>query len=104
MILTALHELAEREGLVAKPHFEERPVSYLLVVNEGGRLLTFHAVAESAAGIQRAARHYVLVPRPLPGARTTSTKKDPRFLVDNASFVLGIDAPGDKEKKNSNQK
>jgi CRISPR-associated protein Csd1 len=50
-------------------------------------------------GGKKAARKYFLVPRPLPGSRRSGTKIDPAFLVDNASFVLGINAPGDKVKK-----
>jgi CRISPR-associated protein Csd1 len=98
MILTALNDLASREGLVANPHFEEKPVSYVLVVNEAGRLLGVQPLSEPTEG-KRAVKKYLLVPRPLPGSRRSGIRIDPNFLVDNASFVLGINAPGDKEKK-----
>ena len=99
MILTALKVLAEREELVMNPHFEEKAVGYVLIVNEAGRLLGVQPLSEPALGGKRAVRKYFLVPRALPGARRSGTRIDPSFLVDNASFVLGINAPGDKEKK-----
>src|SRR5581483_1879635 len=39
MILAALKELAEREGLVANPHLEEKAVAYFILVGQGGKYL-----------------------------------------------------------------
>jgi CRISPR-associated protein Csd1 len=104
MILTALNELAEREQLLASPHFEEKAVSYVLVINEAGRLLGIQGLSEPAEGEKKPPKKYFLVPRPLPGARRSGTKIDPAFLVDNPSFVLGVNAPGDREKKSYDAK
>jgi CRISPR-associated protein Csd1 len=98
MILTALNELAEREGLVANPHYEEKAIGYVLIVNAAGRLVDVQSLSESAEG-KKATKKYFLVPRPLPGARRSGTRIDPNFLVDNASFVLGMNAPGDETKR-----
>ncbi len=99
MILTALKELAEREGLVANPHYEEKAVAYVFVLNNDGRLLGIQPLSDTPQGAKKVVKRYCLVPRPLPGARRSGTKIDPNFLVDNASFAIGINAPGDKEKK-----
>ncbi len=98
MILTALKELAEREGLVSNPAFEEKPIHFLLEVSKDGKCLGLRPINQSES--KKGAKVFFPVPRPLPGTRRTGTTIDPCFLVDNASFVLGINAPGDVDKKN----
>lgn len=96
MILKALVELAEREGLVQSPDFEIKRVNYVLTIGEGGRFLKLRSLGNSdrpGGGIPQQ------IPRPLPGARRSGTTIDPGFLVDNASFVLGMNSPGDADKK-----
>jgi hypothetical protein len=50
MILTALKELAEREGLVTNPAFEPKAVNYLIVVDSSGRYINRLNTAESPPG------------------------------------------------------
>jgi CRISPR-associated protein Csd1 len=97
MILTALKELAEREGLVSHPAFEERAISYLLEVTKEGKCIGLRPLGQTGAA--RSGKIFFPVPRPLPGSRRSGTTIDPGFLVENASFLLGINAPGDTEKK-----
>lgn len=96
MILTALKELAEREGLVTSPDLEIKTVHFRVTVGPEGKLLGFSELGSSegkkVAGVKAA------VPRPLPGTRRTVVS-DPYFLVENASFVFGINAPADYEKR-----
>jgi hypothetical protein len=102
MILTALKELAEREGLVTNPDFEPKPVSYVIVVDSSGRYIKRLDALESApGGRKKPTPKQRPVPRPFPGARRSGTEIDPGFLVDNASFVLGINAPDERSKKHS---
>jgi CRISPR-associated protein Csd1 len=102
MILTALKDLAEREGLVTNPAFEPKPVSYLIVVDSSGRYINRLDTAESApGGKKKPVPKRFPVPRPFPGARRSGTEIDPGFLVDNASFVLGINTPDERSKKHS---
>jgi CRISPR-associated protein Csd1 len=101
MILTALKELADQEGLIASPHFEEKAVAYLLHIDPSGRCIgPPQPVSQPPEGKKKTAKRYFLVPRPFPGARRSGTQIDPGFLVGNASFVLGINATGDKDRKN----
>lgn len=101
MILTALADLARHEGLVSSPDYEIKTVHYLISIAGDGQFLGMAALGEQAGrritGIKQA------VPRPLPGTRRTSVS-DPYFLVDNASFVLGVNAPADFEKRRAENK
>jgi hypothetical protein len=53
MILTALKELAEREGLVANPHFEEKAVSHTIVLDGEGKCLGISPTSEPAGGARK---------------------------------------------------
>ena len=102
MILTALKELAEREGLVTNPAFELKPVSYLIVVDSSGCYTNLLDTLQSTQeGRRKLTPKRFTVPRPSPGARRSGTEVDPSFLVDNASFVLGINTADERSKKHS---
>ena len=64
MILTALKVLAEREELVMNPHFEEKAVGYVLIVNEAGRLLGVQPLSEPALGGREPSGNISLSPGP----------------------------------------
>lgn len=102
MILTALKELAEREGLIANPHLEEKRIDYFLTIGPAGKYLGLRRVGHGED--KKRSKVMFQVPRPLPGSRRSGTTIDPLFLVDNASFVLGINAPGDFEKRRQENK
>ncbi len=99
MILTALNDLAHAEELVVNPHYEEKKVEFLIVVDAAGQCLGLQERMQELPGKKKPLIPAMLVPRPFPGARRSGTKIDPGFLVDNASFVLGLNAPGDAAKK-----
>ena len=91
MILQALLELATREGLTDDPDFEQRGISWIVVLSEEGRFLGFSdARQEVAAGprgrTRRVAKQFS-VPR-FPTGRS-GTKAPAAFLVDNSKYVFG---------------
>ena len=92
MILSALKELADREGLIVSPALEFKPLTYMIILDESGHCLniedTFVEVPVSKGKPKRKPKT-LAVPRPFPGARRAGKTIDPGFLVDNASFVLG---------------
>jgi len=92
MILTALKELSDREGLIISPALEFKPLAYMIEIDQSGHCLnirdTFVEVPVSKGKPKRKPRT-LAVPRPFPGARRSGTIIDSGFLVDNASFVLG---------------
>jgi len=87
MILTALKELAEREGLVKNPDFEPREVAYVVTIGPGGVLhgppVRTEGLPTKAKGKRRA--QIFDVPK-----RSERTVQDlPEFLVDKAEYVFG---------------
>lgn len=93
MILSALKELADREGLIISPAFEFKPLAYLIILDESGRCLKIRdTFVEDSGGKGKPKRKVktLPVPRPFPGARRAGKTIDPGFLADNISFVLGV--------------
>ncbi len=95
MILQALYELAEREGLGGD--FRDEPVHFLAHIDVDGKLL---AVVPTVGEDDRPRKMLV----PLRSQRS-GTNPPPYFLVDNALYVLGIagvDAKTGTAKKTDN--
>lgn len=91
MILKALKDLADREGLLVNPNYEPKPVAYLIVIDENGRCLKIRdTFTVDGTGKGKPKAKSFMVPRPFPGARRSGVDIDPGFLVDNASFILGL--------------
>lgn len=101
MILQSLTRLAEREGLVDNPHYEAKEVHWAIELDHNGRFLgltTLLTIPERTGRLRPRPRGpSILVPRPLPGSARTGTAPDPGFLVDNASFVLGLDLTNEQK-------
>lgn len=104
MILQALHQLAEREDLVADLDYEPKPVGYLVRVADGGKLLGLQSTysvpseEESDDAKKRKPRPQAktfLVPREK--ARTSGDRA--LFLVDKAEYAFGIDPDGKRGAK-----
>lgn len=81
MMLTALYELAKREGLVDNPDFEKRKVDLFLHIDADGKFL-----ALEAAGDRMGQGQVISAPRLPKRAKNIA----PGFLCDNAKYVLGI--------------
>jgi CRISPR-associated protein Csd1 len=103
MILEALYQLAQDEGLVDDPDFEVRPVAWIVEVGRDGALLgirgTHSEVVTHGSGKTR------LVPKSfrIPSRRTgkSGTKAPPDFMVENAKYVFGLgtmDKPVSREE------
>ena len=97
MILQALYELADDEGLVQDPDFEWKPVSYIVQLDEQGKFLGFvdtHYTPpqEGKKKPKPVAKSY-LVPRC--GGRTIKDRAF--FFYDKAEYVFGIDPDGKRE-------
>lgn len=94
MILTALKELAEREGLVKNPDFEPREVAYLVTVGPGGSL---HGPPVRTEGLLTRGKSK---PRPqvfdVPKRSERTSQDMAEFLVDKAEYVFGW---GDTERR-----
>jgi CRISPR-associated protein Csd1 len=100
MILQALYELAQREGLVDDPDFEPKPVAWLVHVGPDGAFLGFEDTRTIPPDQQgrkkpkRFAKRY-LVPREKP-----VTRGDRAFLLYNkAEYAFGIDPDGKRDAR-----
>lgn len=87
MILKALYDLAIREELVPDPDFENKPVSWVIRVGDGGRFLGIEKMVNDA-------------PKSIPKRLTSRSGKHPpaEFFVDNPLYVLGKSIPANKHE------
>jgi CRISPR-associated protein Csd1 len=97
VILRALVDLAEREGLLTAPALEPLEVDYLVHLGSGGKYLKMSA----PRGEQRIDKRGKPVGSPRPLRRQvprrsdrTGTAPPAEFLVDTSEFVFGIDPKG----------
>lgn len=93
MILQALHRLAEMEGLVDEPDFENKPVAWLIRIAAGGKLIKIdgtHYEPPMPEGTKKKPKSVTRVMR-IPRQSGRSGKKAPAaFFVDNAKYVFGL--------------
>src|SRR5437870_5257468 len=98
MILTALKELAEREGLVANPDFDLCAVRWLLTISTEGKLLG--GVQDTLQTQERKGR---AKPRAkvfeVPKRSKRTTQNCPEFLVDKGEYVFGWGANEKRARK-----
>jgi CRISPR-associated protein Csd1 len=81
MMLRALYELAQREGLLADPDFEQRAVHYLIVVGPKGEFRSLIPRLD-----ERGRPAAFLAPR----TAHHTNRVEAGFLLDNAKYVLGL--------------
>ncbi len=87
MILTALKELAEAEGLLADPDYEPKSVSRVVELASDGRLLGVMDIrVPDAKGKARPAT--LSVPKTF---KRAGIAPPPYFLYENAKFAFGVD-------------
>jgi len=92
MILQALYQLAQREGLMEDPDFEPKPVAWLVRVSQEGKLLgirgTHYTVpAEGKRKPRQVAKTFSIPRRP---TGKSGTKAPSGFLVENAKYAFGL--------------
>lgn len=97
MILQALYQLAEDEGLMEDPDFEWKPVSYIINLDENGNFLGFtsthYTPAQEGKGKPKPVAKRMVVPRS--GSRTSGARA--LFFCDKAEYVFGLDPAGKRE-------
>ncbi|MDI7260516.1 MAG: type I-C CRISPR-associated protein Cas8c/Csd1 [Thermodesulfobacteriota bacterium] len=87
MILRALKDLADREGLLKNPDYEPVSVGYLVKVGKEGRFLGFISNKETVQGKKGKKLN---VKKFLVPVRSSRTSQDwPEFLVDKGEYVFG---------------
>jgi CRISPR-associated protein Csd1 len=91
MILQALKQLADREGLVEDPDYEYKPIAWLVRLDSQGRLVGFEGThqLQTAQGRRKARAEPKRFSVPRQPTGRTGTKAPPCFLVDNAKYVFG---------------
>jgi len=92
MILQALYDLAQKEGLMEDPDFELKPVSWLVRLSDKGELLGIVGthVTESGKGNKPAKETAKAFPIPRQPTGRSGTKAPASFFVDNAKYVFGL--------------
>ncbi len=91
MILTALRDLAEAEGLIRERDFEFRDVSWIIELGRDGSVAGVTDVrVPDARGVPRAQPK--LVPK---SGQRSGKNPTPWFLCDNSGFVLGLELTKD---------
>lgn len=103
MILKALYDLAMREELVPDPDFEIKPVSWVIRVGDGGKLLVGIEPLKQAEKLPVGSKKKPKMfgtPKKVPKQQPSRSGKDPlpEFLVDNPLYVLGKSIPAEKYK------
>ena len=98
MILQALYDLAQREGLMEDPDFEPKPVAWLVRLSDKGELLGIVGTHVMGPGPGKGPAKEVAKPFMIPRQPTgkSGTKAPASFFVDNAKYVFGLTT---KDKK-----
>lgn len=91
MILQALYELAQREGLVDDPDYEWKPVRWLIAVNASGEMAGPIRCTDGEDGNP----HKFAVPR----QPKRTNKVTPYFFCDNVQYVFGAVPPDKPDAK-----
>ena len=105
MILQALFQLAQDEGLMSDPDFEPKPVAWLIRVSKNGKLLgidgTHHIPPE-----EEEKRNPRSLPKifPVPRGEVRTINDSAFFLYDKAEYALGMDPEQDKKKRRPQEK
>jgi CRISPR-associated protein Csd1 len=99
MILHALYELAQQEGLVSDPDYEFKPVAWLVRVDKGGTLLSIESThyLPEGRGRQKPRPTAKAFPVPRQPGRTSGDRAF--FLCDKAEYVFGLDPQSDRDKR-----
>ena len=99
MILKALYDLAINTNLIPDPDFEIKPVSWIIRVGDGGRLLGIEPSKQPEKLPEGSKKKPKLFGIPLfvpfQGSRTSGDRAF--FLVDKSEYTLGLDPAGERE-------
>lgn len=90
MMLRALYDMAQRQGLLENPDYEKKKVDLYLRIDEQGTLLSIEATGDAVGRGQ-------LIDVPRMPIRTQAIKSG--LLFDNAKYVLGTGKAEDKVER-----
>lgn len=93
MILASLKSIAMREGLVANPDYEPRPVSWIIQLDKKGLYLGLISTLSEQGPKKKLAPKIMNIPRR--SGRTSGAIPD--FLVDKSEYVLGMEPDGKRK-------
>ncbi len=97
MMLRALAELAESEGLLADTSYEPKPLDFFVHLGAGGKFIDFVAAPREAPGKDAKGRPRG-VPKPplrwIPRRSDRTSGDLAEFLVDKSEYVFGLDPKG----------
>jgi CRISPR-associated protein Cas8c/Csd1 subtype I-C len=99
MILKALYDLAIREELVPDPDFEIKPVSWVIRVGDGGKLLGIEPLkqAEKLPVGSTKKPQMLGLPMFVPYQGSVTSGDRAFFLVGKSEYTLGLDPKGKRE-------
>ncbi len=89
MMLRELKRLAESQGLLDDPHYEPKPVKYLIRIDESGKCLCIESTVEPVPPEERGRPRPKSFPVPRRRGKTSGNEGD--FLVENSEYVFGHD-------------
>jgi CRISPR-associated protein Csd1 len=95
MILSSLRDMAIREGLTGATAFENKPVKWVISLDEDGRFLGLSQTLTDSLpeeGNKKRKPQAKMFSIPRRSGRTRQT--EPEFLVDKSEYVLGIEPTG----------
>lgn len=113
MILQALYQLAHDEKLMEDPDFEWKPVAWLVLVGEDGRLLGIQGTHHVPnAGDEADEQGGKKGKKPKPRPKNFQVPREPGrtsgdrafFLFDKAEYALGLDPEPDPAKRRPAEK
>lgn len=93
VILASLCDLARRDGLLANPDYEPKPVAWIIVVDAGGHFVNLVPTAGADEGKKSKPKSFFI---PRRAGRTSSSVAD--FLVNKSEYVLGIEPDGKRSE------
>ena len=100
MILSSLVRLAERQGLTAERGFDERPVHWIVDIDQSGTVLGVTSTAQKEDGAKKETFKLLSIPKRISRASAVIAG----LVLDNAQYLFGIGDPKKEFKKDRVQK
>lgn len=94
MILQALYQLAEREGLMTDPDFEPKRVAWLVRVDKGGKLLGIEGTHDVQPAEGKKSPKPIAKKFSVPREKARTSGDHAFFFYDKAEYIFGLDPAG----------
>ncbi len=105
MILASLRDMAQREGLTSATAFENKPVKWVISLDEAGGFLGLSQNSVDSVpkeGKKKSKPQAKVFSIPRRSGRTVQTQAD--FLIDKSEYVLGIEPDGKRAADELNKR